>query len=668
MEKEIRIKRLGKIDFFRGCIEEKKLAELYSILQLVIEQTDLSDLDLLCIRDLLDHSNEPEREIFLILVLLFQLGRKGSLCLEVSPSYLQVNLSQIIDSRIVDEITGCCLKKLGQWETDGHELISRSWLDEDLNKPLVMVRIDDVLLLYLHKNFSMEQFLWNEMERLISGKPVYEGNFNYDSIAELLYTPELCLRVHPGGEALNKDSDQIRALIAAWQNPLTIITGGPGTGKTSLLTNLLRGFLRMGIPIHSICLGAPTGRAAQRIVESIQKACLTIQHPDLLDSSLGSIQGETLHRILGARFKGRGFSYHRDNPLLKSVLVIDEASMVDTELMCRILSAIQEGFTKLIIIGDQDQLPSVDTGSVLADLVSYSNRHPARINKVILNRTYRSAGALLEWSKEIMNGQGSKRFPTTCGSMLDALAESDAGELTWVPHNGLEAYQKDISRWAKWFFREKILNSDHESFIQLVTRLTSIDLSNTLDEKSTSFLDISRALDHIHRHQVLALARAGVCGVENFNGLMSGFLARELGLQPGASNLQGTPIMVTSNDHVRGLFNGDIGLLVRDLKNNIYVVFRSAEKLRLFSLYEIRSWEPAFAITVHKSQGSEYDRVLMIFPDQLESPLLVREIVYTGITRAKRKVCVYARREILEMAMDTKAHRTSREFYTSREA
>ena len=339
---EVRLDRLARINFFQSVGTGESRAQLYSLLESVIEKTELSDLDLLCIRDLMNHVGETDTAIFLILVLLLQLGREGSLCLEVDPAYLDSKLSRFADSGIRCEITNLCLKKLENWEACGHDLMTRDWIEQDMNKPLVMTRVNGTLLLYLQKNFVSEQVLWSEVERLISAKPTFKSEFNYRSLADLLYTPELCLRISPGGEALHRDSDQVQALIEAWQNPVTIITGGPGTGKTSLLTNLLRGFLRMNIPVDSICLGAPTGRAAQRIVESIQESFRTINAPDELDKLLELIQGETLHRILGARFTGKKFRYHRNNPLLKSVLVIDEASMLDIGLMSRILSAIQE--------------------------------------------------------------------------------------------------------------------------------------------------------------------------------------------------------------------------------------------------------------------------------------------------------------------------------------
>jgi exodeoxyribonuclease V alpha subunit len=134
-----------------------------------------------------------------------------------------------------------------------------------------------------------------------------------------------------------------------------------------------------------------------------------------------------------------------------------------------------------------------------------------------------------------------------------------------------------------------------------------------------------------------------------------------MGIQPGRRHLQGTPVMVTSNDHAKGLFNGDIGVLLKDCRNGLYVAFRTRESFRLFSLFELRSWEPAFAITVHKSQGSEYEDVLLVLPNQLESPLLAREVLYTGLTRARNRVFLYASSNIIEKCLSKKIQRTSRE-------
>jgi len=664
---EKRCQRLRELGLCLPKASSQDEDESARLLFQVVERTDLNDLDFLCIRDLMKFCGEQDGEAFLILVLLFQLRSEGSLCLEINRSLFLSRFSSILDESQVLQWADRCIGWVLEIEQNGHELISRVWLHENLSRPLVMEQIYGLRLLYFQKSFIHEQILWEEVERLSRGFPSEPGGDSYTSLVESLYQPETCLRLSIGGRPLEKDPDQIRALINAWQHPFTVITGGPGTGKTSLLTNLLRGFLRLGVPVGSITLGAPTGRAAQRIMESIHQSCASISTPDELDRSLESIRGETLHRILGAGGRRGGFSHHRENPLLSSILVIDEASMIDIELMCRLLSSLQEGMTRLIVLGDRQQLPSVESGAVLSDLVSFSSRFPKKVNRVNLLKTYRSGGKLLKWSKELVEGRGFEGLKSSYYvSMSEALSGGGDREMRCIPFREFEEYRQDLLLWSKWFLEEKRVNLEGETYLDLVRWIRSKHLSSSLDDREDIQSKIRLALDHLHRFQVLALSRSSPFGVGHINHLISSYLARRIGSYAGNPYLEGSPIMVTMNDHIRGLFNGDIGILLRDRKNRLCAAFQTADRVRIFSLFELRSWEPAFAITVHKSQGSEYENILLILPDQEENPLLVQEIIYTGITRAKNKVFLYARKEILKKALSTRAARSSKEFYAAR--
>ena len=659
---EQRIKRLQRMGL-SGRHEDQK--DFEDSLRLLAQKTELSDLDFLCIRDLLAHCAEVNSEVLWILALLFLSRSEGSLCLNLEEDSIFEKLSSIKGREAAEALASELFTWTQESISGGHELVSRVWMGDSPERPLVLEKMDEFTLLYFHQSFHQERLLWEGVERLSSISTDSALKSGTDALVEKLYADKLSLRVSVGGDLIARNEDQINALKEAWNRPFTIIAGGPGTGKTSLLTNLLRGFIRLGISVDSISIAAPTGRASQRIVESLHRSLQTIQKPADEDLVLESLQGATLHRLLGYQPRKNRFRHHRKNPLSSGVIIIDEASMVDIGLMGRIFTAVGEGDTRVVLLGDQNQLPSVDSGAVLSDLVSRSQRHPEEISLVRLKRSYRSGGSLHEWSRLIMEGEGIPNLPGHTGSLKEALQKVGDHELGFLPFEGLDQFKIDLHSWAGAFFLKRRDRQSSLSYIDAISKARELDLGNLVSEDEPEFTQqyscIFAALSHLEASKLLALTRTGPLGVESLNRQMHTDLGRVMGIQPGRRHLQGTPVMVTSNDHAKGLFNGDIGVLLKDCRNGLYVAFRTRESFRLFSLFELRSWEPAFAITVHKSQGSEYEDVLLVLPNQLESPLLAREVLYTGLTRARNRVFLYASSNIIEKCLSKKIQRTSRE-------
>ncbi len=429
-------------------------------------------------------------------------------------------------------------------------------------------------------------------------------------------------RLFPPPTPGEPDWQRVAAAIAASRR-FAVISGGPGTGKTTTVVQVLALLLGQD-PGLRIALAAPTGKAAARLAESVRgrKGALT-GCADILPRI--PEEASTIHRLLGM---GHGdLPRHRAaNPLPLDCLVVDEASMLDLPLMARLLDALPAA-ARLILLGDRDQLASVEAGNVLGDItghgrdIAYSQAQVALLEQVgaappgalpiagdaspaadavgLLRRSYRfdAAGGIGALAKAVNGGDGE--------TALD-LARA-GGEVTWRETAGGDLGPGCLD-WAQ--------------------RRYAGYLGET---------DVSAALERLIEARVLAALHRGPFGVEVIN---QGIAARlqAVGLIAGGDEYRGKPVMVSVNDYEVGLFNGDIGLLWPDADGALRAWFPLAEGApRSVSLRQLPQHVPAYALTVHKSQGSEFDAVYLVLPP-VESPVVTRELIYTGITRARKAV------------------------------
>ncbi len=407
---------------------------------------------------------------------------------------------------------------------------------------------------------------------------------------------------------------QAAAIDAALSRPFTVITGGPGTGKTALITGIVRAWNALGIPADSIAIAAPTGKAANRIAEGLPA---------------GRPTPTTLHRLLGASTaggltRGSGFRHHENHVLPFAGVIVDETSMVGLALMEQLVRALRPD-ARLVLIGDADQLPAIEVGNVLDDL---------RPLAVRLTESHRmdpndpAGAAVFEAAQAIAAGDlGARGTPAAT-----RVAELPAGGFACLESGGrpLAAF---LEHWT-------------------TTHLAPAPAEVDPDDGPA----VAAALERQRRVRLLTVTRVGTAGCDRVNAT----LARRLGAAAGEL-AAGTPVVMTRNDHDRGLYNGDQGIVLRarGARPGLVAMFPRGSATVAFPLASVRgAIELAYATTVHRAQGSELDHAALLLPDQ-DLPLLTRELVYTAVTRVRRSIVVVGKRALLEAAVARPVERSS---------
>jgi exodeoxyribonuclease V alpha subunit len=430
---------------------------------------------------------------------------------------------------------------------------------------------------------------------------------------------------------------QRRAAAVAALHGLGILCGGPGTGKTHTVARLLALLVELaGDRPPRIALAAPTGKAAQRLAESLRKSADVLPAGFKLPENV-----PTLHRLLGLRPDG-GARHDADHPLACDLLLIDEASMVDLPLLARTLRALP-ATARLVLLGDPNQLASVEAGAVLGELCAGAGGYSAA-----------GAARLAEATGDAAPGGGP-------GGIGDAIA--------LLTHSYRFEGGGAIGRLAA-----AVNAGDAEAALALLhaggaVRFEAIDTPAALGARIAAHVapalqplfetaDPATALARLGEFQVLTALREGPFGVTGVNAAIERALHRR-GLIPGsAANYPGRPLLVGSNDYEQGLFNGDLGLLLPDASGALRAWFAGKDGPRALTPSRLPAHESAYALTVHKSQGSEFTRVLLILPPQ-PNPLLTRELVYTAITRARESVTLWGSEATLAAAIQRRLERDS---------
>lgn len=432
--------------------------------------------------------------------------------------------------------------------------------------------------------------------------------------------------------------EQQQAIRAACRGSLTLVSGGPGTGKTSIVVSLLRTLARLGFAPEEIALAAPTGKAAKRLSASIQAALEATPAAAADEALRGDLPAaRTLHRLLGYSPGRRAFRHDRRRPLAARVVVVDETSMVDQALMARLLAALPAG-ARLILLGDHRQLPSVGAGAVLRDVLSATAAagSPLAGCGVRLTQSFRQSGAdprgaaILDLAEAIDAGR------PLAGSLSE---RADPDELAFAGAELLPSAQDEAGL-------ERFLARWHRSLLDAPRFREAAQRSFRVDQGQVSAQGepLLRALLELHeRAQLLTLTRVHPTGSLALNRRLQALTRAACG-GVGAF-APGDKVIVTVNDYERGLFNGDLGAVIRVRgarggRPVAMAAFEQRGELRLYPLAALQhQLELAYALTVHKSQGSEYERCAIVLPRQPVG-LLTRAILYTGVTRARASVVV----------------------------
>ncbi|MNQ13463.1 RecBCD enzyme subunit RecD [compost metagenome] len=450
-------------------------------------------------------------------------------------------------------------------------------------------------------------------------------------------------------EALCCNGQKLAAATAA-ARPFAVISGGPGTGKTTTVAKLLAILVETGLQAGkapAIRLVAPTGKAAARLTESIGSALQALDLPPEWAQAIPTEAG-TLHRLLGV-IPGRSqFRHHAGNPLHLDLLVVDEASMVDLPMMARLLDALPS-HARLILLGDKDQLASVEAGAVLGDICSFIEQGISPEQAAWLSRQtgYRLQGTptgapvrdslcLLSKSWRFDKHSGIGQLARACNA-----GDAAAVEVVWG------AGFKDISL-HPW------VGEAYEGLIaQGVAGYGSYLKAARAGEEA------SAVFKAFNGFQILCALRDGPFGVLGLNERLELALSKAGLIQRDGDWYAGRPVMVVRNDHGVGLYNGDMGLCLPDETGRLKVWFEQPDgSLRALLPSRLPPHETVYAMTIHKSQGSEFAHTVLVLPDSA-SPLLTRELVYTGITRAKARLDLYGDRALLAQAVRKKTERYS---------
>ncbi len=550
------------------------------------------------------------------------LASAALLCMALDNGDVCLPLARLAGQRPWPE-QGFCLPSLGEWQAQ----LEASGLvgGEGHFTPLIL----DRERLYLARYHAYERQLASQLLQRAADRPEVDEAQLSESLTRLF--------------AFNQQQPDWQRLAAAQavRRRLAVISGGPGTGKTTTVVRLLAALLEQpGAARLAIGLAAPTGKAAARMAEAIRNAKAQLPVSEAIKAALPD-EARTLHRLLGSRGDSPQVRHHAANPLALDVLVVDEASMVDLALMAKLLDALPPG-ARLILLGDKDQLCAVEAGAVFAELCEgrgFDAQSASELQR-ITGQQVPTSDPTSRLGDAVVLLTHSHRFA----------GDSGIGELARRINGGDVAGTLNLLKEAR-------------SDLAWNAQPTPSELLERLDQGYAPYISAAKSADPaaafaaFNAFRALCAQREGPWGVAGINEALEARIKRRNQVPARERWYVGRPVMVRQNDYALGLFNGDIGICLHT-EYGLRVFFEGEDGYRAFAPARLPSHDSAFAMTVHKSQGSEFAAVLLVLPEQ-PSPLLSRSLLYTGITRAKQRVDIWALPTRLGEAVATRAERAA---------
>lgn len=501
--------------------------------------------------------------------------------------------------------------------------------------------------LYFNRYYRYETRCINALADRIA----YEANLQRDRFLELSKMQAQLLQLFAADNTsseptINTVNWQLMACLQSYINQFSIISGGPGTGKTTTISKLIA-LLSLQSSELRIAIAAPTGKAAMRMKASLESA--SQQFDASVQTIMQNLQPFTIHRLLQYQFNSVDFKYNKQQPLPLDVLIVDEASMIDFALMTKLLEAVPLN-CRVIFLGDANQLASVEAGSLFGDLCqciaqgTTVSQHLYDWYQMHLSKSHGALPALiLPQQLHLLNGHivqliKSHRFKADSG--IAQMAK-------WV----IEQSQSNIEQFTQTADQQVYLESDLAEAIKAYANA----LSQYIEEPN-----IALALQKFQSIRLLAVTREGPKGLKQLNKQIEAYLAKHYGLNPQAEFYLNRPVMITKNHPELGLFNGDIGIVRPDQDGVLKIWFETSDQtVKGFMPGLFAQCETVFAMTVHKSQGSEFDFVWVVLPESGADQLMTCELLYTAITRGKQSVCIQANQAQLVSAIQRRVKRSS---------
>jgi len=501
-----------------------------------------------------------------------------------------------------------------------------AWVRRVRSSPLVAVGEDDPSslplrlvgsALYLDRYWREEREVAEDLRRLAAGPvPEVDEALLADGIARLF--------------AQRPDALQEEACRSAVRRRLTVVAGGPGTGKTTTVARIAALLLGQaagaGAPGPLIALAAPTGKAAARLEEAVHEEAEALDVDPEVRAGLLELRASTLHRLLGWRPDSQSrFRHDRLNRLPHDVVIVDETSMVSLTLMSRLVEAVRPD-ARLVLVGDPGQLTSIEAGAVLGDIVGPGDAG-AREGIVVLRRVHRYGEGIAAVAEAIRRGDAD--------AAIAALRSGGEG-VTWIEADAAE--------------------DDGEALQAL--RDGAVAAARAVVEAATAG-DAHAALERLGAYRILCAHRRGPHGVETWMDRVERWLSAELpGFDAGGRWYPGRPLLVTENDYGLRLYNGDTGVVVAGEDGRVSAAFERRGEIARYSPARLGAVETVYAMTVHKSQGSQFGTAAVVLPEP-GAQILTRELLYTAVTRARDRLVVAGAEEAIRAAVARPVARAS---------
>ncbi|MCX7821584.1 MAG: exodeoxyribonuclease V subunit alpha [Brevinematales bacterium] len=588
-----------------------------SLFKKVMEEYDLPMVYFYSIKDIMEIYGKKDDSLLIILLAMFIYLHNGSICIKNN-----MNLKNLLSNfgienpeKVIEEF----FKNL--------EKYSKIIGEPGEYKPLIYVKEK--------KSLYFEKYYINE-------KQVNE-----------------ILQVRRKGKDPSKEVDQIKSYVNSIPNlhqfqraavflslikPFLIISGGPGTGKTTIIKHIIDYLIKNKILNEKeIAIATPTGKAAQRIKEIIAEY---------------SIETSTIHRLLKYNYSTNSFYYNSDNKLPYKFIILDEVSMVDIILLRHFLLAITEE-CNLIMIGDKDQLPSVEAGTFIARIIpeNYENSFSSLLKGIVdekhivpnssdsivlLTQSFRSEKNILSFANIVNQGKKDFSIPEMANNEIqDFMNKNDF--IAYYDYKNPLTFKKLYITLLSFQFKKEYFN-----IFEAFKKIESKEVEKEIDL-------IKDIFKNVESFKILTLTNVGFFGCDRINEEFAEYLKNKLNKKNYL--FSGIPIIINKNDYNLNIFNGNVGVIA-EFKDGLKTIFLSKE-VKIISPDILPDFSLAFSITVHKSQGSEYDRVIVAIPQETKSSILSRQILYTGITRAKKAVLIAGNKEQIVKSINNSIERES---------